>query len=85
MGGKPGDLIESNIILNLTDPCVSNDPSWVIPGKTVFPWWIAQPPVPSRMTTGNQKYYIDHLEAMIRGGGQKRWKLWRPCTGEICI
>jgi len=62
LGSKPGDLIESNIILNLADPCVLSDTKWIVPGKTVFPWWVnfkAQPPVPSRMTTENQKYYID--------------------------
>ncbi|MGA3325793.1 MAG: glycoside hydrolase family 97 protein [Terriglobia bacterium] len=65
LGGKPGDLIESNIVLNLSDPCALGDTSWIFPGKTVFPWWPhfkAQPPVPSRMTTENQKYYIDFAE-----------------------
>jgi alpha-glucosidase len=62
LGGKPGDLIESNIVLNLADPCVLSDTSWIIPGKCVFPWWAgfrAKPPVPSSMTTENQKYYLD--------------------------
>ena len=65
LGAKPGDLIESNIILNLSDPCVLSDTSWIIPGKTVFPWWVnfkAPPPVPSTMTTENQKYYIDFAQ-----------------------
>jgi alpha-glucosidase len=65
LGRKPGDLIESNIILNLSDPCVLSDTRWIVPGKTVFPWWPhfkAPPPVPSRMTTANQKYYIDFAE-----------------------
>jgi alpha-glucosidase len=62
LGRKPGDLIESNLVLNLADPCALKDTSWIIPGKTVFPWWVnfrAKPPVPSRMTTENQKYYLD--------------------------
>ena len=65
LGAKPGDLIESNIVLNLSDPCALSDTSWIVPGKTVFPWWVnfkAPPPVPSRMTTENQKYYIDFAE-----------------------
>jgi alpha-glucosidase len=65
LGAKPGDLIESNLVLNLSDPCVLSDTSWIIPGKTVFPWWVnfkAVPPVPSRMTTENQKYYIDFAQ-----------------------
>ncbi len=65
LGRTPGDLIESNIVLNLSDPCVLKDTSWIIPGKTVFPWWVnfkAKPPVPSVMNTENQKYYIDFAE-----------------------
>ena len=65
LGGKPGDLIESNIVLNLSDPCALSDTRWIVPGKTVFPWWVnfkAKPPVPSSMTTANQKYYIDFAE-----------------------
>ena len=44
------------------DPCALSNTSWIVPGKTVFPWWVnfkVKPPVPSRMTTENQKYYID--------------------------
>jgi len=62
LGRQPGDLIESNIVLNLSDPCALSNTSWIVPGKTVFPWWVnfkAKPPVPSRMTTENQKYYLD--------------------------
>ena len=62
LGRQPGDLIESNIMLNLSDTCALSNTSWIVPGKTVFPWWVnfkAKPPVPSRMTTENQKYYID--------------------------
>ncbi len=65
LGRRPGDLIESNIVLNLSDPCVLRDTRWIEPGKVVFPWWVnfrAKPPVPSRMTTENQKYYIDFAE-----------------------
>jgi len=65
LGANPGDLIESNIILNLSDPCVLSDTSWIIPGKTVFPWWVnfkGPPPVPSSMTTENQRYYIDFAQ-----------------------
>jgi alpha-glucosidase len=65
LGRRPGDLIESNIVLNLADPCALSDTSWIIPGKCVFPWWAgfkAKPPVPSSMTTENQKYYIDFAQ-----------------------
>ena len=65
LGRTPGELIESNIVLNLSDPCVLKDTHWIVPGKTVFPWWVnfkATPPVPSVMNTANQKYYIDFAE-----------------------
>ena len=65
LGRTPGELIESDIVLNLSDPCAIKDTSWIVPGKTVFPWWVnfkAKPPVPSMMNTENQKYYIDFAE-----------------------
>jgi alpha-glucosidase len=65
LGRRPGDLIESNIVLNLSDPCVLSDTRWIIPGKCVFPWWAgfkAKPPVPNSMTTENQKYYLDFAQ-----------------------
>ncbi|MFC1547015.1 glycoside hydrolase family 97 protein [Candidatus Neomarinimicrobiota bacterium] len=39
IGDEPGDLIESNIILNLNEPSVISDPSWIKPGKAAWPWW----------------------------------------------
>jgi len=38
-GEKPGDLIESNIILNLNEPCAFKDVSWIKPGKAAWNWW----------------------------------------------
>jgi alpha-glucosidase len=35
---KPGTLIESNLILNLSNPRAIADISWIRPGKTTFPW-----------------------------------------------
>jgi alpha-glucosidase len=62
LGRQPGDLIESNILLNLSEPCALSDTRWITPGKALFPWWVAfkaEPPIPSRMTTANQEYYTD--------------------------
>ncbi|UCH09852.1 MAG: glycoside hydrolase family 97 protein [Fidelibacterota bacterium] len=39
IGDEPGDLIESNIILNLNEPSMISDPSWIKPGKAAWPWW----------------------------------------------
>jgi alpha-glucosidase len=63
IGDQPGDLIESNIILNLNDPCKISDTSWIKPGKVVFPWWpdfkTESPVIGNEMTFDNQKYYLD--------------------------
>jgi len=63
IGKRPGDLIESTIILNLSAPCALEDVSWIRPGKAIFPWWpnfySDKPGVPSKLNFENQKYYID--------------------------
>ena len=63
IGDRPGDLIESTIVLNLSSPCALDDVSWISPGKSIFPWWpdfySDTPGVPSELGFENQKYYID--------------------------
>ncbi len=63
LADRPGDLIESNIILNLNRPCAIDDPSWIQPGKVIFPWWpdfrTDKKGVADTMDTANQQYYID--------------------------
>ena len=39
IGDGPGDLIESNLVMNLNDPCRIADTSWIKPGKVAFLWW----------------------------------------------
>ena len=40
IGWRPGDLIESNILLNLSDPCAIKDASWIKPGRSAWDrWW----------------------------------------------
>ncbi len=39
IGSTPGDLIESNFIFSLNQPCKIDDTSWIKPGKCVWPWW----------------------------------------------
>jgi alpha-glucosidase len=40
IGESPGTLIESEIIQNLNDPCVIEDPSWIKPGMSAWDhWW----------------------------------------------
>jgi alpha-glucosidase len=39
LGGRAGDLLESDVVLALNEPCELADTAWVQPGKTTFPWW----------------------------------------------
>jgi alpha-glucosidase len=38
-GDRIGRLVESDIVLNLSEPCAIEDTSWIKTGKTTFPWW----------------------------------------------
>jgi alpha-glucosidase len=39
IGNTPGALIESNLVLNLNEPLMIEDPSWIKPGKALWDWW----------------------------------------------
>ncbi len=40
IGRTPGALIESNLILNLSEPCALSDTSWIKPGRSAWDrWW----------------------------------------------
>jgi alpha-glucosidase len=40
IGRTPGALIESNLILNLNEPCALTDTSWIKPGRSAWDrWW----------------------------------------------
>jgi alpha-glucosidase len=41
IGDRPGDLIESNLVLNLSEPCAIADTSWIHPGRSAWDWWSA--------------------------------------------
>ena len=60
---NPGRLIESNIILNLNEPCKIKNTEWIKPGKTTWHWWngtIAKNVnFNPGMNTATMKYYID--------------------------
>ncbi len=38
LGEKVGDLVESNLLVNLNEPCKIEDTSWIKPGKTMWDW-----------------------------------------------
>ena len=39
LGHRPGDLIESTLVMNLNPPSRVQNVSWIVPGKVLFPWW----------------------------------------------
>ncbi|MPZ20297.1 MAG: glycoside hydrolase family 97 protein [Luteitalea sp.] len=63
MADDPGRLIESNLVLNLNDPSVIEDTSWIKPGKTTFPWWngyeLGDAGFRGGLNTQTMKHYID--------------------------
>lgn len=66
IGAAPGDLLESNLILNLNDPCALEDTSWIQPMKYVGIWWEMhigkstwEAGPRHGATTERAKYYID--------------------------
>ncbi|UCD38341.1 MAG: glycoside hydrolase family 97 protein [Fidelibacterota bacterium] len=66
IGDEPGDLIESSIILNLNEPCVISDPSWINPGKAAWPWWSGRTvegvDFQGGVNTATYKHYLDFAE-----------------------
>lgn len=68
LGETPGSLIESNIILNLNDPCVLKDVSWIKPGKAAWNWWfgdyIPDAKFKVGMNTETMKYLVDFAAGM---------------------
>lgn len=63
LGDRIGALIESDLVLNLSEPCAIPDTSWIKSGKTTFPWWNGYyekdvPFIPG-LNTATTKHYID--------------------------
>lgn len=60
---KPGMLIESNLITNLSNPLQIEDPSWIKPGLVAWPWWsgrvVTDVDFEGDMNTETMKYYTD--------------------------
>jgi len=69
VGRKPGDLIESNIILNLNEPCAIRDTSWITPGKSAWDRWWCGDYLPDAtfkvgMNTDTMKYFTQFAADM---------------------
>jgi alpha-glucosidase len=39
IGSSPGTILESNLVNNLSAPCVLEDTSWIKPGRVSWSWW----------------------------------------------
>ena len=63
LGEEVGRLIESDLILNLNEPTVIADTSWIRTGKTTFPWWngyhLENVNFRAGLNTATMKHYID--------------------------
>jgi alpha-glucosidase len=81
VGTAPGRLLESNLILNLNDPCAIADTSWIHPGKTSFYWWSGvQAPFDPQQAAKWEENYIDfcasnniQFHAVIGTEGNHPW------------
>lgn len=60
---RAGDLLESNLLTDLNEPCQLKDVSWIKPGKTDFHWWNGDIVPDTTFAPGinfmTNKYYID--------------------------
>ncbi|MBN2235184.1 MAG: glycoside hydrolase family 97 N-terminal domain-containing protein, partial [Opitutales bacterium] len=81
----PGDLITSYMVLNLNDPCVIDDTSWIQPHKYLGIWWgmhigkytFWESPTHGASTV-NAKQYIDYcakfgIRHLLIEGWNKGW------------
>ena len=89
ISNKAVGLINSNLILNLNEPCVlEGDLSWIRPMKYVGVWWGMHLGVESWVmgdrhgaTTENAKRYIDfaannNIDAVLFEGWNEGWDSW---------
>ncbi len=64
VGDDPGDLIESNMIVNLNDPVEYEDVDWIRPGVSAWDRWWSGDYAPAAdfdvgMNTSTMKYFVD--------------------------
>jgi alpha-glucosidase len=86
---RAGDLIESNLIVNLNEPNKLENTDWIKPSKYIGIWWEMHLGVSSwdlasgkhSATTENAKRYIDFagehgFDAVLIEGWNKGWEDW---------
>ena len=89
IGDSPGDLLTSKTILNLNEPSVLEDHSWIKPGKYVGVWWEMHLKKSAwdyasgkhGATTANAKRYIDFaaehgFDGVLVEGWNTGWERW---------
>lgn len=63
LGNHIGDLVESDLLVNLNEPCKIDDPSWIKPGKSLWDWRVwgykAQDGYEYGLNTKSHKRLID--------------------------
>ncbi len=63
IGSRPGDLLESNLMVNLNPPCQIEDPSWIRTGTSMWDWrawgYTAQDGFVYDLNTPSHKRFID--------------------------
>ncbi|MEP7280123.1 MAG: glycoside hydrolase family 97 protein [Bacteroidota bacterium] len=61
VGDKPGRLLESNAIMNLSPAVTVSSTEWIKPGKASWGWWSGNLGADGKpaFTTANMKYYVD--------------------------
>lgn len=69
IGDGPGDLIESNLMLNLNDPVEYEDTDWIKPGLSAWDRWWSGDYGPDagfelKMNTATMKYFVDLADEM---------------------
>ena len=89
LGKKPGDLLESKLILNLNEPNKVGDQDWIKPGKYIGIWWEMHLGISSwdisagkhGATTKHAKEYIDFaakygFDGVLIEGWNTGWERW---------
>jgi alpha-glucosidase len=69
VGRRPASLIESNLVLNLSEPCALKDTSWITPGRSAWDrWWSGSyaPDAPFKvgMNTESMQYFAQFAADM---------------------
>ena len=63
IGNRVGDLVESNLLVNLNEPCKIKDASWIKPGKSLWDWRVSSYQAEDGFTYGlntkSHKRFID--------------------------